>query len=101
MYGRESDLLTRVEHQTLLLARGYTLQKKEIQRLVGERDRLLSENEKYTGELTRLREQLSMVAFALPHAPEARESLGDLRREIQEITSEVDECIALLRRGVK
>lgn len=55
----------------------------------------------YVVELSKLREQLSLVAFALPHTPEAKDGLNDLKLEILEITSEVDACIALLRRGVK
>lgn len=101
MHSSESDLLTHVERQVLLLSRDYRLKKEEIEELTAERDQLLSQNNLYAQELTKLKEQLSLASFALPKTPDAIANLNELRREIQEITLEVDECITLLRRGTK
>lgn len=101
MLGREVDLMTQVEQRTMLLIRECQLQKQEVQRLTTERDMLLSQNEMYVMELSKLSEKLSLASFALSQSPEARAGLMTLQREIQEITSEVDVCIALLQKGVK
>lgn len=85
----------------MLLIRECQLQKQEVQRLTTERDMLLSQNEMYVMELSKLSEKLSLASFALSQSPEARAGLMTLQREIQEITSEVDVCIALLQKGVK
>ena len=101
MYSRESDLLTQVEHNTLVLAREYNLQKEEIQRLTNERDSLRNEKDKNMAEIEELREQLSLVAYTLRNNPVAKQGLADLKQQIQEITTEVDACIALLQQGRK